>query len=181
MLCMDTEFTDFNGTELVSVGIADVASDLTFYVEIRDVFDSYGWSAFAQSTVRPLLAGPATAIERGRVGQLLFEWLYAFPRPIVMLTDAPEWDWWLVKEVLQPFLGQLTIEPYRFDSLSLGVELAERMRAARATYHGPGRPEHHALHDALALRAQVLDAISLGWEPDMNLIASSMHSRRKWR
>ncbi len=165
LICLDTEFTNFIDCELISLGIADVSSDRVFYAEVKEVFASTAWSDFAQSVVRPLLHGIESAVPAADFGRHMYEWLRLFPRPVLMLTDEPGYDWFLAKEALGRYAQQLMIEPYRFDSWALGQEYAGQLTSARMNYYAPDRPAHHALHDAMALRAQVIEAMQLGWRP----------------
>lgn len=165
LITLDTEFTDFINCELVSIGLIHEDGELEFYAEVREAFDSPHWSAFAWNVVHPLLTGHDSAAPTAELGKQLYEWLRLMPRPILILTDEPGYDWMLLKEALGPHIKHLMIQPYRFDSMCLGIEHRKTLSDARMNYFGDERPEHHALHDARALKEMLVKAKNLGWVP----------------
>lgn len=165
LLTLDTEFTDFVSCELVSIGLAHEDGEQTFYAEVREAFNSPHWSAFAWDVVRPLLDGPESAVPASALGRKLYDWLRLIPRPLIILTDAPGYDWQLMKTALGPLIKHLVIQPYRFDSMCLGEAQSIALARARMSYYGHGRCEHHALHDAMALRETLTMAKENGWMP----------------
>jgi hypothetical protein len=165
LICLDTEFSDFPPEmELLSLGLAEVAGDRTFYVECDDIPEhGIGLSFFVQEHVLPHMTGPRA--RRDRIGQMLAKWLEQFHQPIVIVTDAPEFDWWLMREVMGDRAHALKLRPHRFDSVTMGPDWVEVLLAARASVFDDEHFEHHALHDALALRAMVLKGLAAGWRP----------------
>ena len=63
--------------------------------------------------------------------------------------------------------ANLSRHAYTFDPGAGGLpkRAAEAAGAARNRYYGPGRPMHHALHDATALRAAWEAGLDCGWWP----------------
>jgi RimJ/RimL family protein N-acetyltransferase len=150
---VDSEFTRLVQPQLLSVGA--VADDGTqFYAEIADTLaDTAGGpldercSEFVRNVVRPLLDGAAQP--RGAVAAAFSDWLAQRARhgPVTLVTDSG-FDRWALAELLQaedlPHGVHWLRVPIAYETLD---ETATRL----------GLRRHHALDDARALRAAVID------------------------
>ena len=89
--------------------------------------------------------------------------------PVQLVCDLPSYDWMLFRRLIgDAWPSNLARNSYTFDPGAGGLpkRAAEAAGAARNRYYDtPGRPIHHALHDAAALRAAWLAGMELGWCP----------------
>jgi len=138
---IDTEFSDFQASELLSIAIVG-ESGIEFYGERTD-FSPERCSDFVRAVVIPQFGqidGRAMVLDSLR--QELREWVAAIPstsKPLICYDHA-------VDLVMLQFLldGQLP-ENWAFENIS------GRLNAAsRAAYFRKNGGEHHALHDARA-------------------------------
>jgi diamine N-acetyltransferase len=150
---VDTEFTRLVQPQLLSIGA--VADDGThFYAEIADTLDEGAGgplhercSEFVRDIVLPLLDGDAQP--RAEVAQQFADWLArrAEHGPVTLVTDSG-FDRWALSDLLQledlPDRVHWVRVPIAYETLD---GAGERLRLRR----------HHALDDARALRAAVLD------------------------
>ncbi|MDZ7653406.1 MAG: GNAT family N-acetyltransferase [Burkholderiaceae bacterium] len=150
---VDSEFTRLVQPQLLSVGA--VADDGThFYAEIADTLAGTAGgpldercSEFVRSVVRPLLDGVAQP--RSAVATAFSDWLAQRARHghVTLVTDSG-FDRWALAELLQaedlPHGVQWLRVPIAYETLD---DTATRL----------GLRRHHALDDARALRAAVID------------------------
>ncbi|WP_318557281.1 3'-5' exoribonuclease [Geobacter anodireducens] len=154
LLFLDTEFTDLTYGRLISIGlVADTGE--SFYAELTDGWQLADCSQFVKDVVLPLLQGGSAAMTRTEARQRLSQWIQGFTAPVWILSDATDFDWPLVKGLLSGAMPSNLIPypalfmPANFTDLQ--PQLLECRQRTLA-----GRPEHHALYDAEALRAVFL-------------------------
>ncbi len=158
---IDTEFTRLTrDAELISLGA--VSEDgRRFYCELAPV-DQARCSEFVRNVVLPLLEGGAVACSRAEFAARLADWLRGFDNP-VLLSDS-EWDIYVLRHALT---GQLDWRPgsVHIDSRveATLLTLAPMDDQAYAVFEGTVNKyyeidprQHHALVDALAIRAGLL-------------------------
>lgn len=146
ILFIDTEFSDFINTELLSIGLVDQL-DRTFYAEVP--FEFKECSNFVREAVIPQLGkipGAQCTLEELKVR--LLEWLSAYKDdedPLAVCFDYSG-DWTL-------FCGVLDNE---VPGWIRGVNVNGDINHPREELFWRDHPElkrHHALHDAMALKA----------------------------
>lgn len=149
LIFLDTEFTDFEYSRLISIAL--VAEDgREFYAKLSDGWSKLNCSGFVLTTVLPLTEGEH-AVTREEAAQALFTWLESMGRPVRVVTDAPEFDWELMKTLLGDKLpSNLFNTPLEFYSTYL-PELEPLLSEARFKAL-EGKAAHHALVDAHALK-----------------------------
>ena len=150
---LDSEFTRLVQPQLLSIGaVADTGA--RFYAELSDALDDAAGgplagrsSEFVRDIVLPLLEGEAEP--RVDVAPQFAGWLAQLAQsgPVTVVTDSG-FDRWALAELLQqedlpPGVDWLRV-PIAYETLD---ETATRL----------GLRRHHALDDALALRAAVAD------------------------
>lgn len=164
---LDTEFTDQSNPKLISLGLVDLSGNRTFYAELTDTYGREDCSPFVRVEVLPLLSGEETWMTAPQCRQELVRWIEAFGVSVRLVADYLEYDLYLVRALLgDVWPGNLEPSGLRFDSNDYpGIQSS--LIEARMNYYreGSGWHEHHALHDAFALRASWLAALSLGREP----------------
>lgn len=157
LLFLDTEFTDFIDIELISIGM--VSEDgLTFYAERND-YRRASESHFVREAVRPRLGQcPEAICSREELTLRLYKWFDNFPGRLQIACDSTH-DRDLLWDALENGLPS-NLDP---KVLKLAWPSEEFLfNEAICQYHDqPGRPRHHALHDAQALRAGWLAQASL--------------------
>ena len=95
---LDTEFTNFNLPELISLGLV-TEDGREFYAERTD-FSREACSAFVHAHVLPLLGRvPGAACDAGTLGERLHGWLEALGEPVCMVYDYAD-DWLLLTQAL---------------------------------------------------------------------------------
>lgn len=164
---LDTEFTDWSNPKLISLGLVDLSGNRTFYAELTDTYEVGQCSTFVRAEVLPLLSGGDSRMTTHRCRQALARWVEGFGGTVRVVADHLEYDLNLVRMLLDT-AWPANLEPsgLRFDSSDY-VNIQKSLTEARMGYYreAPGRHEHHALHDAFALRASWLRALSLGRRP----------------
>jgi hypothetical protein len=129
LLFIDTEFTDFLNIDLISIGLVSEDGRHQFYAERTDF--CYDWcNDFVRSAVWAHLgADPAANVKRDELRQRLSDWFKTLPAAVTIACDS---------------YTDLDIRP-------LGESAV--FNDAICRYHAePGRPWHHAYHDAAAIR-----------------------------
>lgn len=161
---LDTEFCDFERPELISIALA-AEQGPDFYVELTDGWSPGHCSGFVQRQVLPLLQGGAVAMTRAQAAEALRRWFQGCKRPVQVVSDAPDYDWPQLVGLLQGTLPpNLLPRCAAFYCSSFPAEYANELELTRQRYHLTQRNctamagEHHALHDARALREQWLQA-----------------------
>lgn len=163
---IDTEFTDFLNTELISIGcVAETGEE--FYAELTDYRCSI-CSDFVKSVVVPLLDHTRYGMTRNQATAKLVGWLEELPQPITLVVDYNgdlDLFWGLVDGVESAIVVDsyinLNLEPTTVSSrLQLQYSwsddersswyqraVAEMRRVVQESRAKHGR-QHHALEDA---------------------------------
>lgn len=148
LIFLDTEFTDFNPRELISIGLVGEDGQHMLYLEVQD-FDRSKCSQFVQSVVWSQLGQFEEAVVSTADLQVrLRSWFATLPRNVIIACDSQH-DRMLLTTALggelpENFAGWFDLRPL----IDTGV-----FDRAVGRYHTPDRPWHHALHDAYAHRA----------------------------
>jgi hypothetical protein len=142
----DTEFTDFVDRDLISIGLV-VEDGREFYAERNDI-DLPKCSLFVRSIVLPQLGKiPAFIGTTAEICTALKKWLSTIDEAMEMCADHV-FDW----EVLGVLLG--TSQSQELSSnltwRNIRGQVSDIDLAAYRATHNCG--EHHALHDARALK-----------------------------
>jgi hypothetical protein len=152
LIFIDTEFTDFVHTDLISIAL--VADDgREFYAERTD-YRADDCSDFVRSTVLPMLGRVAgAACTRAQLTHRLRAWFEALPEPATLVFDYFS-DWELL---IDAFLGDEFDKPPANvgDKLLLVADIINDSAFQTAFNQAFTRkwPSHHSLADARALRA----------------------------
>jgi len=149
LLFLDTEFTDYIDIDLISIGLVSEDGRATFYAERND-YRREATSDFVRDAVLPHLGQqPENACSREELTRRLYDWLQGFSGTVQIACDSTH-DRDLLWDALEDGLPT-NLEP---TVLKLAWQSEDRIfQEALCKYHEqPGRPRHHALHDAQALR-----------------------------
>ncbi|WP_416243388.1 hypothetical protein ACLSSQ_17640 [Azospira sp. APE16] len=153
ILFLDTEFTDFQQPDLISLGLVSECGCHEFYAERND-FDLARCSDFVQSTVLPKLGQSQSGVDRTTLARTLRTWLEGIhavdnQSPVLVLYDY-DTDFELFRQALTD-----PISPW-----IEGANVADKVNpfswARAGLIESPDA--HHALHDARELRADWLAA-----------------------
>lgn len=147
LIFLDTEFTDFIDCELIAIGMVSEDGKHEFYAERTD-YDTSTCSDFVREAVIPHLGKiPGAACSRSDLSQRLWSWFASLPGQVQIATESTT-----DRDLLWDALGEGlpdNLEPSVFDLRPWFEEVSFNTAVAR--YHEePGRPWHHALHDAKA-------------------------------
>ncbi len=174
-LFLDTEFTDFRQPKLISFALASECGQ-EFYCELTDGWTEDDCSYFVLDTVLSLLEGGSRAMTRGQARQALSDWLASLPRadaqePIRIVADI-DLDLALLHQLLEAEPNQGVRNepklPLSWEKLVWpGLAMGQRHHELWIEQVGDHPKRHHALVDARALRASVLqtEADFRGWGP----------------
>ncbi len=154
---VDTEFSDFTDTQLISLG-AVAEGGQEFYVELDPLPTST--SEFVQSHVLPLLEGGHHQIQRYKFNEHFAAWAAQFNDP-VLISDSG-WDLAMVRAgfgrtptqqagILNYFDLRLTL----ITIPALSAEAQVLFNETLAQQFAADPRQHHALVDARALKAAV--------------------------
>lgn len=147
-LFIDTEFTDLLHCELLSLGI--VAEDGSeFYAERSDA-DLSQCGDFCRVAVLPQLgADPAAVGSEAEISARLKDWLAQFEPagPVLVSVDHPT-DWELFTYLARDEDTLKVPAWIKGQSIRAGID----PRDVEEYWRLNGRRDHHALHDARALR-----------------------------
>lgn len=130
----DTEFSDLDNSELISLGAVSEDGVSEFYAEITPLPERH--SDFVRERVLPLLTGPA--YPRDEVARRFLQWLKGFGTDILMLSDS-DTDRELVEELC---------------AHEAEVHFGDRRCVWQYCSGTGGFGTHHALEDARGLRKQ---------------------------
>lgn len=167
ILFLDTEFTSLDEpTNLISLALVNEHRDF-FYAELPSGDYRDGASLWVRGNVLPLLWGGTWEIPRPELSARLVAWIEAIEDRCMIVTDSPEFDFELLKPLLNPWPRNLALQPMRFDSFAMGPNRQAWLLGIRERFHTKGKPEHHALYDAQALHEAMMAALDAGWRPKM--------------
>ncbi len=141
---LDTEFTNFFDTDLISIGMV-AATGEEFYAEVP--YPDAACSAFVREAVVPQLGCPEAFITRSGLQQRLYTWL-GIVRPsadsVVQICYDYETDWTLFCDALHD-----RVPPWMWHA-NVNRHVNALMHWDFFSTHKIA--EHHALNDARALK-----------------------------
>lgn len=162
LVFMDTEFTDFDYPQLISIGLVSESGE-RFYAEMSNGWSREGCSDFVVERILPQLTAGDFLQERSYAARRLADWLAEFGAPVRVVSDAPRYDWVLMLDLLAGLLPEnLCPEPLAFYSDSF-PELVPLLQEARGRAFDQASA-HHALNDAEALR-EAWEVMTLNLHP----------------
>lgn len=143
---LDCEFTDFRNSKLISAGFV-TADGREFYFELTDTWRERDCTTFVLDTVLPLLEGGDIAMPEAEAAGRLKCWIEALGEPALLVSDAPQFDWPLIRHLLRG---------------NWPTNLATHCTSMIVDDYGyfedhPDATRHHALHDARAFRTGYLE------------------------
>lgn len=165
---LDTEFSGWSDSQLLSIGLVDQSGNQSFYAEISG-FDIRDCSDFVRFSVLPLFQGGGAVMAPEDAATAIRSFFEAIDVPeIVVCCDLPSYDWFLFKRLCArgAWPANLATHAFTFDPGSDGLprHAREAACAARERYFDTN-PMHHALQDARALRQAWIAALDCGWHP----------------
>lgn len=157
ILFLDTEFTDFQQPDLISLGLVSECGRHEFYAERND-FDLAQCSDFVQSTVLPKLGQGQIGVDRTSLATALRAWLENVhavdsQSPVLVLYDF-DTDFELFCQALS---NQM---PPWIEGNNVADQVNSISWAREGLTESPDA--HHALHDARELRVDWLAARANG-------------------
>lgn len=135
---LDCEFTEMSAqARLISLALV-AASGETLYVEVPGNYQPEHCSAFVQARVVPQLMPEQGGLDWAQAQQAVARFLASFAQPLVICTDAPDWDW--------RFFCQMVAAGRRWPA-----NVVARPQVLPPPGGTAGDSQHHALADARAL------------------------------
>ena len=162
LLFIDTEFTGLNQRwpRLISIGLVSEDGRHSFYAELPPESYTEKLTPWVQSNVLPLLNGGDCVMQPDALRLRLAAWLGALGA-VRIVTNAPSFDFSFLRATLSTWPSSVNTVPIRFDTHILGSAHQELLEAHLNGYFSTEKPQHHALHDANALRRAWVKAKSL--------------------
>lgn len=168
LIFLDTEFTglDQNKPDLISIGLVD-ETGREFYAELPEAHWAVQCNEWVHFNVLPHLSGRSPHVQsEAFIRERLTAWIENVKDEVLIVTDCPDADFTQLKRLLTQWPRNLNNLPMLFTAWSMGDDQQPALQRLMKDHYGPCRPEHHALHDAHALRLGVLYAIENGWKPN---------------
>lgn len=170
IITLDTEFSGLDDPNPDLISIALVREDGEFfYAELHEAEYRKRVAPWTRENVIPLLWGGSWCMSRVEISRRLTEWISDIVDKAIVVTDSPEYDFELIKPLLNPWPQNLAISCMRFDSLAMGRNRQPWLLDIRDRFHAEHGPEHHALRDAQSLREMMKQALEAGWWPYKNI------------
>lgn len=152
-LFLDTEFTDLNNRDLISIGLVSECGQHEFYAERNDFIMAW-CNDFVRAEVLPHL-GNVETVSREELKSQLYEFISNIGEEVVIACDFVG-DFDLLKNALDAELPpNLSSSWFNFSDYKDSYVFY----FAASEFHNLGNPRHHALHDAHAHRRGVLAQI----------------------
>jgi hypothetical protein len=160
----DTEFTDLVAdAELLSIGMVSAQSDDQLYIVIADAHREKA-SEFVQSIVLPIIdRHQPVYLTRNEAAGAISEWLETLrlnnpEQPLQLVSDS-EWDWTLLSQLFPGPIGSRIAAQQIQDRLTSREQRGLFYGVVEA-FHIHRNEQHHALVDALAIKAGYLAVVS---------------------
>jgi len=169
LLFLDTEFTGIDQAkpDLISIALVDEAGR-EFYAELPESHWTVQCNEWVHFNVLPHLWGGQYIQSEALVRERLKTWIESHPNECRIVTDCPDADFFMqLKRLLPQWPKNLHTWPVQFSVWALGDEKQATLQKVMDDYHNSERPQHHALHDANALRIGAMYAVEQGWKPDL--------------
>lgn len=144
----DTEFSGFGSPKLISIGFVSSSDSDEFYAELTDTYQPHDCSEFVVEIVLPRLAGGEARMSEAQASFRLARWIESFPSEVVLVCDAPAWDWPLLTELLA-LAGWPRNLARRCDTPCTSPSYSRREAEYWVRHH---EQRHNALVDARAMR-----------------------------
>jgi hypothetical protein len=166
LISLDTEFTGLDQVkpDLISIGLVD-ETGREFYAELPPAHYAVQCNEWVHFHVLPHLWGGQHVQRVEDIRERLMDWIDVIQDRAMIVTDCPDADFTLLKRLLSEWPKNLAKYPMSFSAWSMGDDRQPALEKLMMSYHTPDRPEHHALHDAHALRLGLIYALENGWHP----------------
>jgi len=165
-ILLDTEFTDFDSRDVISVGMVSECGGYEFYSEVSDHNPNLR-TQFVNQVVMPLLQGGDVSVPYAQSAERMSNWLTSLPQDqgdLMVLVDYIG-DWLIVDCMLRKFPIKRPIRcqfiNYALDHIikERGITAPEVLTQARINfdsgcqhYYTIDSRQHHALVDAKSNR-----------------------------
>ncbi|MFZ4538196.1 3'-5' exoribonuclease domain-containing protein [Propionivibrio sp.] len=166
LIFLDTEFTGLDQItpDLISIALVD-ETGREFYAELPPASYRAQLSEWSHENVVCHLWGGKHIQTVEQIRGRILPWITATQDRSMIVTNCPDADFTLLKRVLLDWPKNLAKESLLFNSWSTGDNKQPALEVLMARYFTPARPQHHALHDAHALRLGMMHALERGWLP----------------
>ena len=146
LIFLDTEFTDFDDPDLISIGLVD-ESGREFYAESTE-YRQEACSDFVRQVVIPLLGEPKNRIVGNyfEIARQLNEWLKFYNDEVVIAIDYLG-DWQLLVKLLSLLPEEELVQNVKGLNIYGDLDIMA-LEYYWAEVDAFGHKEHHALYDA---------------------------------
>lgn len=164
LIFLDTEFTGLDQIkpDLISIALVD-ETGREFYAELPPAHYAVQCNEWVHFNVLPHLWGGGHVQSVACIRERLAVWIESIRDPAMIVTDCPDADFTLLKQLLPEWPKNLATDPILFNAWSMGDDWQPALEKRMSSYHTCDRPAHHALHDAHSLRLGLLFSLENGW------------------
>ncbi len=166
LIFCDTEFSGLDQIkpDLISIALVD-ETGREFYAELPPATYQVQLSEWTHNNVVCHLWDGKYVQTLEQIRGRIVPWIEAAQDKAMIVTDCPNADFTLLKPLLLQWPKNLAKFPMIFDSWSMGDSKQPALQKVIDSYFSAERPQHHALHDAHALRLGMMHALESGWLP----------------
>lgn len=150
LIFLDTEYTDDQRRELVSVGMVTEDGQRSIYLESTDYSRELCNGFVLRHVVPHLGRDPTQACMTQEMGLRLRAWFQMLPRSVQLASDST-----IDRDLLLTAIGGVmpaNVAPMLYDLRPL-IDTTVYDKAVARYHEHSDHPWHHALHDAMAHRA----------------------------
>lgn len=150
LIFLDTEFTDFINTEVLSIGM--VTSDMKheFYAERTD-YSLKMCSEFVKEEILPLFDKSGFVGTKKEIGQKVVDWIISLPYSEVVIVVDYHGDWEILGDLLPSVPMKLKRSPVYIQALTDFAPLTA-IHGCEEYFEKIDKRQHHALVDAKSNR-----------------------------
>lgn len=136
--------------ELISVGMASESGE-EFYAESSD-YDVGLCSQFVIDEVFPHIQGGDYSMPNAMMAQKITEYINNFDKPVLLISDAPTFDWPLLKQLFDQYGYPRNLKSHKCEAIFfINDPMSQKFKSKlQAIINEPDFRVHHALDDARA-------------------------------
>lgn len=150
LVFLDTEFTDFINTEMLSIGMVTADAKHEFYAERTD-FELKMCSEFVREEILPLFDKSGFVGTKEEIGNKVVDWIISLPYSDVIIVIDYHGDWQILGDLLPSVPMKLKRSPEYIQAMTdFATNVA--IQGCDEYFEKVDKRRHHALVDAKANR-----------------------------
>jgi hypothetical protein len=150
LVFLDTEFTDFINTEMLSIGMVTADAKHEFYAERTD-YSLKMCSGFVREEILPLFDKSGFVGTKEEIGLKIVDWIIRLPYSDVIIVIDYHGDWQVLGDVLPSVPMKLKRSPEYIQGMT-DFATNVSIQGVEEYFEKIDKRRHHALVDAKANR-----------------------------